>query len=272
MTLIANQIRQDIIKMLSVAGSGHSAGSLDMADVLTALYFGGVAKLDPRKKNDPGRDRVVLSNAHICPVLYSALARRGYFPISELKTLRQLGSRLQGHSNNHFNIGIDTSGGPLAQGISQAVGFAIAARMNKRGAFHTWCLMSDGEFDEGQTWEAFMLAGKLRLGGLTALIDRNRIQISGHTEKVMPLEDFAEKLEAFNWNVMEINGHDLDAILVAMKKSKLKSVPTAIVCRTIPGKGVDFIENKYEWHGRVPNQQEAELALRQLQLNKNNYL
>ncbi len=155
----ARQVRQDIIKMISKAGSGHPSGSLGMADVLTTLYFGGVANVDPKKKNDTKRDRVVLSNAHICPVLYSTLARRGYFPIKELMTLRKLGSRLQGHSNNHFDIGIETSGGPLAQGISQAVGMAIAAKMDKM-SYHTWCLMSDAEFYDGQTRDAFMLIAK----------------------------------------------------------------------------------------------------------------
>ncbi|MDD5437628.1 MAG: transketolase [Patescibacteria group bacterium] len=259
----ANLIRQDVIKMIAQAGSGHPAGSLGMADVLTALYFGDEANLDPQKKHNPKRDRVVLSNAHICPVLYSALARRGYFPIKELMTLRRLGSRLQGHSNNHFDIGIETSGGPLSQGISQAVGMAIAGRMDK-SPFHVWCLMSDGEFDEGQTWEAFMLAGKLKLGGLTALIDRNRIQISGNTEDVMPLEIFKKKLKAFNWKVIEINGHKMPLIIKAMRRAKNQSKPTAIICHTIPGKGVSFMENKYEWHGKAPNPKEAKQALEEL--------
>jgi transketolase len=259
----ANLIRQDIIKMIAKAGSGHPGGSLGMAEVLTALYFGGIAEVDPKKRDDPKRDRVILSNAHICPVLYSVLARRGYFPIKELMTLRQLGSRLQGHSNNHFFIGIETSGGPLAQGISQAVGMALAAKMDKI-PFHTWCLMSDGEFDEGQTWEAFMLAAKLKLNNLTALIDRNNIQISGYTENVMPLEVFKKKLKSFNWKVLEVNGHKLPAILRALRRSKSQSKPTAIICHTIPGKGVSFMENKYEWHGKAPNAKEAKQALEEL--------
>lgn len=283
---IANAIRQDIIKMLVTAGSGHSAGPLGMADVFTALYFGGVAKLDPKKRQDPERDRMVLSNAHICPVLYAALAHRGYFPKSELKTLRRLGSKLQGHSNNHANIGIETSGGPLGQGLSQAVGLALAARMNKnqhiktvssvgrRGTiatsdagrdYHTWCVMSDGEFDEGQTWEALMLAGKLDLREVTILIDRNNIQIDGFTEQVMPLENFSDKLKAFNWFVIEVDGHNIREVLDAMKKAKAMAAnPTAIVCHTIPGKGVDFMENKFEWHGKPPSPTEARLALHEL--------
>ncbi|MHB8830973.1 MAG: transketolase [Patescibacteria group bacterium] len=267
MELLANQIREDIIKMLLAAGSGHSAGPLGMADVFTALYFGGVANLDPKQRHDQDRDRVVLSNAHICPVLYATLARRGYFPLAELKTLRKLGSRLQGHSNSHFDIGIETSGGPLGQGISQAVGMAIAARANKtRGkTFHTWCLESDGEFDEGQTWEAYMLAGKMNLRELTTIVDRNNIQIDGFTEDVMPLEDFTNKLKAFNWFVIEVDGHNIRAVLDAMRQAKAQAAnPTAIVCHTIPGKGVDFMENKFEWHGKPPNRDEARIALHEL--------
>ncbi|MDD5726719.1 MAG: transketolase, partial [Patescibacteria group bacterium] len=267
MELLANQIREDIIKMLLAAGSGHSAGPLGMADVFTALYFGGVANLDPKRRHDQNRDRVVLSNAHICPVLYATLARRGYFPLTELKTLRKLGSRLQGHSNSHFDIGIETSGGPLGQGISQAVGMAIAARADKtRGkTFHTWCLESDGEFDEGQTWEAYMLAGKMNLRELTTIIDRNNIQIDGFTEDVMPLEDFTNKLKAFNWFVIEVDGHNIRAVLDAMRQAKAQAAnPTAIVCHTIPGKGVDFMENKFEWHGKPPNRDEARVALHEL--------
>jgi len=285
---IANQIRQDIIKMLVKAGSGHSAGPLGMADVFTAVYFGGVANLDPKLRHSPNRDRVVLSNAHICPVLYATLARRGYFPLTKLSTLRQLGSPLQGHSNNHFDIGIETCGGPLGQGLSQAIGFALASRQNSkfkeqnsklsktkgvgrstldvgRGSYHTWCLMSDGEFNEGQTWEALMLAGKLDLRELTILIDRNNIQIDGRTEDVMPLEDFAAKLEAHNWFVIEVDGHNIKDVLNAMNGAKARSAnPTAIICHTIPGKGVDFMENKFEWHGKTPTKEEAKVALHEL--------
>lgn len=266
---IANQIRQDIINMLVKAGSGHSAGPLGMADVFTAVYFGGVAKLDPKKKDAPDRDRVVLSNAHICPVLYATLAHAGFLPHAKLKTLRKLGSPLQGHSNNHFNIGIETCGGPLGQGLSQACGMALASRMNQRSTknsvratYHTWCLMSDGEFDEGQTWEAVMLAGKYNLREVTALIDRNNIQIDGFTEDVMPLEDFKAKLIANNWFVLEIDGHNIREVIDAMKKAKsMAANPTAIICHTIPGKGVDFMENKFEWHGKPPNKEEAKEAL-----------
>ncbi len=278
---IANQIRQDIINMLLSAGSGHSAGPLGMADVFTAVYLGGVANLNPKKKNDPSRDRVVLSNAHICPVLYAALAHAGFIPHSKLKTLRKFGSPLQGHSNNHYNNGIETCGGPLGQGLSQACGMALASRINtkyqipnakskqrntkyeiRNSNYHTWCLMSDGEFNEGQTWEAVMLAGKYDLREVTAIIDRNNIQIDGFTEDVMPLENFRAKLEANNWFVIEVDGHNIREILDAMKKAKAMAAnPTAIICHTIPGKGVDFMENKFEWHGKPPNKEEAKQAL-----------
>jgi transketolase len=258
----ANQIRQDLINMLLAAGSGHSAGPLGMADVFTALYLGGVAKLNPKKQKDPARDRVVLSNAHICPVLYATLAHSGFLPHNKLKTLRKFGSPLQGHSNNHFGYGIETCGGPLAQGISQAVGMALASRMNGKNGYHTWCLMGDGELDEGQCWEAFMLAGKNNLRELTVFVDRNNIQIDGPTEEIMPLEDLAAKFKAFNWFVIEVDGHNIQEVLNAMKKAKAMAAnPTVIICHTIPGKGVDFMENKFEWHGKSPNKEEAKEAL-----------
>ncbi|MFA4955219.1 MAG: transketolase [Patescibacteria group bacterium] len=276
----AYQIRQDIIEMLLAAGSGHSAGSLGMAEVFTALYY-EIAKITPETRGAPERDRVVLSNAHICPVLYAALANRGYFPREELKTLRKLGSRLQGHSNNHFlpDLPIETCGGPLGQGISQAVGLALAARMNNRKSdldirhstfdiqptFHTWCLMSDGELDEGQSWEAFALAGKLNLRELTVFIDRNNIQIDGFTENVLPLEPLADKFRAFNWSVIEVDGHNIREIVEAAGQAHaIAENPSVIICHTIPGKGVEFMENRFEWHGKPPNKEEAEIALKEL--------
>lgn len=274
----ANQIRQDIIEMLLAAKSGHSAGPLGMADVFTALYY-EIAKITPETRGEPDRDRVVLSNAHICPVLYATLANRGYFPREELRTLRKLGTRLQGHSNNHFwpDVPIETSGGPLGQGSSQAVGMAIAARANAklndvrgtqdavRPVWHTWAMLSDGELDEGQSWEAIALAGKLNLRELTAFVDRNNIQIDGFTEDVMPLEPLADKFKAFNWSVVEIDGHNIQEIVAAADKARaIAENPTVIICHTIPGKGVDFMENKFEWHGKPPNAAEAEVALREL--------
>jgi len=274
----ANQIRQDIIEMLLAAKSGHSAGSLGMADVFTALYF-EIAKITPETRDAPDRDRVVLSNAHICPVLYATLANRGYFPREELKTLRKLGTRLQGHSNNHSvpSLPIETSGGPLGQGISQAVGMAIAARHNQHRndklttndsrlpAWHTWCLMGDGELDEGQCWEAFSLAGKLNLRELTVFVDRNNIQIDGFTEEILPLEPLADRFRAFNWSVIEVDGHNIREVIEAANKARaIAENPTVIICHTIPGKGVDFMENKYEWHGIPPNPEQGRIALAEL--------
>lgn len=272
----ANEIRQNIIKMLLAAGSGHSAGSLGMTDVFTALYF-SIADITPEARKSPNRDRIVLSNAHICPVLYATLAERGYLPVGELHSLRKLGSRLQGHQNNHFSpeLPIETSGGPLAQGISQAVGMAIASRINRSDSkanskksvsgWHTWCLMGDGELNEGQCWEAFMLAGKLNLHELTVFIDRNNIQIDGFTEDVMPLEPLADKFKAFNWSVIEIDGHNMRDIISAAKKARsIFENPTVIICHTIPGKGVDFMENDFIWHGKAPNADEASKAIQEL--------
>lgn len=272
----ANQIRQDIISMLVEAGSGHSAGPLGMADVFTALYF-RIANISPETRSAPDRDRVVLSNAHICPVLYATLANRGYFPRTELKTLRKFGTRLQGHSNNHFQpeLPIETNGGPLPQGFSQAAGMAIAARHNaswndknpsaKKPTWHTWTILGDGELNEGQIWEAALLAGKLKLHELTAFIDRNNIQIDGFTEDVLPLEPLADKFHAFNWNVLEVDGHNIREIIDAADQARSTfERPTVILCHTIPGKGVDFMENRFEWHGKPPTVAEAKIALDEL--------
>lgn len=277
---IANRIRQDIITSLLAAKSGHSAGPLGMADVFTALYF-EIANISPETRGAENRDRIVLSNAHICPVLYATLANRGYVPREELATLRKLGTRLQGHSNNHSrpDLPIETCGGPLGQGLSQAVGFALASRMNAkmndallrptpsslRPTWHSWCLMSDGELDEGQTWEAILLAGKHDLREVTAIIDRNNIQIDGFTENILPLEPLADKFRAFNWTVIEIDGHNIREIVDAANRARATyENPTAIICHTIPGKGVDFMENKYEWHGKPPNEEEGRIALAEL--------
>ncbi len=261
---MANQIRQDIIQALVEAKSGHSAGPLGMADIFTALYF-RVLKIDPNRPNWKDRDRVVLSNAHICPVLYATLAQRGFCSREEfLHSLRKMGHPFQGHSNNHFNIGIETCGGPLGQGLSQAVGMAIAGRLDQ-ASHRVYCLMSDGELDEGQSWEAFMLAGKERLHNLTAIIDRNNIQIDGFTENIMPLEPLADKFRAWNWHVIEIDGHNMEEILDACQYAKtIYEKPTVIMAHTIPGKGVSFMENRFEWHGKPPNPEEARKALAEL--------
>lgn len=261
----AYEIRQDIIQALLEAKSGHSAGPLGMADVFTAVYF-HVARVDPRRPQWAERDRIVLSNAHICPVLYATLAQRGFCSRKEfLTTLRKIGSRFQGHSNNHFHMGIETCGGPLAQGISQAVGMALAGRMD-HAEWNVYCFTGDGELNEGQCWEAIMLAGKERLHKLIAIVDRNHIQIDGDTEEIMPLEPLADKWRAFGWQVIDVNGHNIPEIIEAFEKARAHtSSPTVLLAHTIPGKGVSFMEGKYEWHGKPPNAAEAEQALRELQ-------
>lgn len=259
----ANDIRQDIIEMLIEAKSGHSAGPLGMSDIFAALYF-NVMKHDPSNPTWEGRDRLVLSCGHICPVLYATLAEADYFPKSELKTLRKLGTRLHGHPHNLALPGIETSSGPLAQGSSQAVGIATAFAMDHLKN-RVYLVMSDGEQQEGQIWEAVMFAGKNKLHNLTAIIDRNNIQIDGFTEDVMPLEGLRAKYEAFNWHVIEIDGHNMQAIIDAYHEAEaIFEKPTVIIAHTIPGKGVDFMENKYEWHGKPPSPEEAKVALKEL--------
>ncbi|MDP3993015.1 MAG: transketolase [bacterium] len=261
--LQANQIRQDIIKMLLEAGSGHSAGPLGMADIFTALYF-EILNIDPKRPDWPDRDRLVLSCGHICPVLYATMAHRGYFPVEELMTLRKFGTRLHGHPHNLALPGIENSSGPLGQGLSQACGMALAAKLDKK-KWRTYAVLSDGEHDEGQTWEAIMFAGKSELHNLTAVIDRNNIQIDGFTEDVMPLEPLADKYRSFNWHVLEIDGHNFEDIIGAFRHAKaVFEKPTVIIAHTIPGKGVDFMENDYHWHGKVPKSDEAKLALKEL--------
>jgi len=261
--LQANQIRQDIIKMLLEAGSGHSAGPLGMADIFTALYF-EVLNIDPKRPTWPDRDRLVLSAGHICPVLYAALAHRGYFQVEELMTLRQFGTRLHGHPHNLALPGIENSSGPLGQGLSQAAGMALAAKLDDK-RWRTYAVLSDGEHDEGQTWEAVMFAGKNELHNLTAIIDRNNIQIDGFTEDVMPLEPLCDKYRSFNWHVLEIDGHNFEDIVAAFRHAKaVFEKPTVIIAHTIPGKGVDFMENDYRWHGRIPKNDEAKKALQEL--------
>ena len=261
--LKANQIRQDIIAMLVEAGSGHSAGPLGMADIFTALYF-HVLKHDPKHPEWPGRDRLVLSNGHICPVRYAAMAEAGYFPVSELKTLRRLGSRLQGHPHRVALPGMETTSGPLGSGLSQAAGMALALKMDGVSN-RVYCAMSDGEHDAGQTWEAVMFAAKYKLNNLTGILDRNNIQIDGYTEDIMPLDDLKNKYESFNWHVLEIDGHNIREFVDACAAAQtIFEKPTVIIAHTIPGQGVDFMERKFEWHGKPPNKEEAVEALREL--------
>ena len=262
----ANDIRRSIIEMLVTAGSGHTAGPLGMADIFTALYF-HLLKHDPRDPNWPDRDRLVLSNGHVCPVLYATMAHAGYFPIEELKTLRKFGSRLQGHPHREWLPVLETSSGPLGAGLSQAVGMALAEKMD-HGEVSTkfiYCLMSDGEHDAGNTWEAILLAGRERLRNLIAIVDRNNIQIDGFTEEVMPLEPIADKWRAFNWQGIEIDGHNFEEINNAVGQAKATfGKPSVIIAHTIPGKGVGMFERRYEWHGKPPTRAEGDLAIKEL--------
>ncbi|MBP9748882.1 transketolase [Patescibacteria group bacterium] len=247
----AEVIREDILKMLVAAGSGHSAGPLGMADVFTALYF-HVLRHNPKKPDWIERDRLILSNGHIVPVRYAAMAHAGYFPKAELKTLRKFGSRLQGHPERVKLPGLETTSGPLGAGLAQAAGMAYTARMDGK-KWRTYCATSDGEHEAGLHWEAVLFAGKNRLSNLVCIIDRNNIQIDGVTEDIMPLEPLRDKYEAFNWHVLEIDGHDFSAIVGACHEAEaIAEKPTVIIAHTIPGKGVSYMEGKYEWHGKPP--------------------
>lgn len=247
----AGNIRRSIIEMLVVAGSGHTAGPLGMTDIFTVLYF-HTLNHDPKNPEMEGRDRVILSNGHICPVQYATMAHAGYFPVSELLTLRKYGSRLQGHPHREKLPGIETSSGPLGSGLSQTVGMAYGARMDG-GKQRFYCLMGDGEQNAGQVWEALMFAGKYRLSNITAIIDRNNIQIDGMTEDIMPLEPLRAKYEAFNWHVIEVDGHNIESIANAFEEAAaIYEKPTMIIAHTIPGKGIPEIEFDYRWHGVPP--------------------
>lgn len=250
----ALEIRRSIIESLIEAKSGHTAGPLGMTDIFTYLYFHAL-KHDPKKPDWEYRDRLVLSNGHICPVLYAAMAHAGYFPVKELMTLRKLGSKLQGHPHRDFLPALENSSGPLGSGLSQTVGMAIADRMDngRTSSKQFYCLMSDGELDAGNTWEGAMLAGKEKLQNLTAIIDRNNIQIDGFTEDIMPLEPLADKWRAWNWHVQVIDGHNFRAIDEAVNQAKAEfSKPSVIIANTIPSKGIPVFERKFEWHGKPP--------------------
>ena len=263
----AIEARKLVITTLLEAGSGHSAGPLGMADIFTALYF-HVLQHDPKHPDWPDRDRFLLSNGHICPILYVSLAMSGYFPIEELKTLRKIDSRLQGHPHRTVLPGIENTSGPLGEGIAQSVGIALAGKMDRR-KYHVYCVASDGEHQEGNTWEALQLAAKYQLDNLTVIIDRNNIQIDGSTETVLPLEPFGDKYRAFGWEVLEIDGHNIEAIVDACRHSQsMTEKPTVIIAHTVPGKGVDFMERDYTWHGKPPNDEQAKDALKQLRTLK----
>lgn len=249
----ANEIRQSIIEMLTEAGSGHTAGSLDMADIFTLLYF-NVLQHDPKNPDWEERDRLVLSAGHICPVLYATMAHAGYFPQEELMTLRKFGTRLQGHPHRTALPGLESSSGPLGSGLSQAVGMAIAERMNNPyTSKFVYCITGDGELQEGQIWEAAMMAGKEQLHNLIVIVDRNAIQIDGYTKDIMPLEPLREKFESFNFDVQEVDGHNIRMVNDAIGKAQsVYSQPSVIIAHTVPAKGVDVFERDFRWHGNPP--------------------
>ncbi len=279
----AEEIRETIISMLVTAGSGHTAGSLGMADIFASFYF-HILKHNPKKPDWNERDRLILSNGHTVPVQYAAMAHAGYFPIKECLTLRKFGSRLQGHPERIRLPGLETTSGPLGEGLSQASGIAYAFRMDSSardlkgraqaqpsinkshaGRKHVYCVMGDGEQDEGNVWEAVFFAGKYKLSNLTAIIDRNNIQIDGMTEDIMPLESLRSKYEAFNWNVLEVNGNNIREFIDTVEEAKaIYEKPTLIIAHTIPGKGIPEIEFDYHWHGKSPNKEEAKRFLKEL--------
>lgn len=266
LAITANNIRESIIAMLLEAGSGHTAGPLGMTDIFTALYF-EILKHNPKKPDWEERDRVVLSNGHICPILYAAMAHAGYFDVSELMTLRKFGTRLQGHPHREYLPMLENSSGPLGSGLSQAAGMALGLRMDHGNSAdqYVYCLTGDGELDEGNNWEAIMLAGKEKLRNLIVFVDRNNIQIDGFTENIMPLDSLSAKWEAFNWHVQEIDGHNFEDIVGAVNRAKaVFEKPSVIIARTIPGKGVKEFERDYHWHGKTPNKDEAKMALKEL--------
>ena len=259
----ANQARQLVIETLLEAGSGHSAGPLGMADIFTAFYF-HILKHDPKNPDLPDRDRLILSNGHICPIRYVTMALSGYFPLEELKTLRKIDSRLQGHPHRGSLPGLETTSGPLGEGISQGIGVALAAKLDKKD-YQIYVVASDGEHQEGNTWEAAMFAGKHKLNNLTLVIDRNNIQIDGFTENVMPLEPLKEKYLSFNWEVLEVDGNNISEFVNTVRQARsIFEKPVCIIAHTIPGKGVSFMEKDFTWHGKPPNKEEAQKALKEL--------
>jgi len=261
---MARRLRRHVITMTATAGSGHPGGSLSAADIITALYF-KVLRHKPENPQWSDRDRFILSKGHAAPILYAALAEAGYFSVPELATLRKLDSRLQGHADSTFTPGVEMSAGSLGMGLSFAVGVGLAARLDSK-TFRTYALLSDGECEEGQTWEAVLSAAHFKLDNVAAIVDYNGIQLSGWTRDIMNLEPFSQKWQAFGWHTIDIDGHDLGQILSAFQAAEeIRGRPTVIVAHTIKGKGVSFMENNVAFHGKAPTQQEAERALKELE-------
>jgi len=260
---ICRQVRIDIIRMLHEAGSGHPGGSLSEVEILVALYF-KILKHNPKKPDSKDRDYFFMSKGHCCPGLYSVLAHAGYFPVKELMTLRKFGSRLQGHPHRGSLPGIENASGPLGMGLSQALGAALALRLDKKPN-RVYCLLGDGELDEGNIWEAAMSASHFNVSNIIAIVDRNHVQLSGTTEEIMRQEPLAEKWKAFGWEVHEINGHDIDLVISTIKKAQSSGKPVVIIANTIKGKGVSFMEGKAAWHGVAPDDEQAKQALKELE-------
>ncbi len=260
---IARKLRRQVITMISTAGSGHPGGSLSAADIVTALYF-RIMRHDPANPKWPDRDRFILSKGHAAPVLYAALAECGYFPLEWLPTLRKTGTCLQGHTDSTLTPGVDMSAGSLGQGLSVGIGMALAARLDKKD-YRTYVMLGDGECQEGQVWEAAMFAPNYKLDNLTAIVDYNGLQLDGFTKQIMDLEPFVEKWRSFKWEVLQIDGHDMQQVVDALQKSaQVKGKPVVIVARTVKGKGVSFMENNVDYHGKAPGKSEIETALREL--------
>lgn len=260
---IAHRLRRHVVEMVGKAGSGHPGGSLSAADIMAALYFGDVLKVDPANPAWPDRDRFVLSKGHAAPILYAALAERGFFPVETLPTLRQLGSMLQGHPDARKVPGVEVSTGSLGQGLSLAVGMALAGKLDKK-PYHVWALVGDGESEEGQIWEAAMAGAHYKLDHLTAIVDHNHLQIDGPLCEVMSPEPLADKWRAFGWDVVEVNGHNVPDLLAAFKAPPVQGKPRAIIAETVKGKGVSYMEGLAAWHGKAPKGEELERALAEL--------
>lgn len=259
----ANEIRKDVIEMVYTAKSGHPGGALSATDILTVLYFNQM-NINPDKPNDPNRDRFVLSKGHVCPALYSTLARRGYFDLSELKKFRKLGAMLQGHPDMNKVPGVDMSTGSLGQGLSVANGMAISSKLDKKG-FRVYCLVGDGEIEEGQIWEACMSSSHFKLDNLCLIVDNNNLQIDGSVDKVMNIYPLKEKFESFGFETFIVDGHNIDELISVFQKAKqVKEKPTAIIAKTIKGKGVSFMENNVSWHGTAPNEEQYKIAMEEL--------
>ncbi len=263
LSAVTKRMRRRILTMLAKAGSGHPGGSLSAVEIVATLYW-KVLRHRPGDPSWPDRDRFILSKGHAAPVLYVALAECGYFPVEELATLRQFGSHLQGHADRTHTPGVEMSSGSLGQGLSFANGVALAGRLDRKD-YHVYALLSDGECEEGQIWEAAMAAGHFKLDNLTAIVDKNGLQLSGKVADIMNVDPLGKKFEAFNWNVLEIDGHDLRQVYDAIQEAKaFKGKPTAIIARTVKGKGVSFMEHNVDFHGKAPNAEQLEQALKEL--------